>query len=375
MTSPDPGDEPTLDDALEEAAASLRTGYPGVAFPDDEPTLDALTALLATSADDGRRRDAAQILEMLAEGFPADLARIVPALVAHLDDDALRDPLLRALGYVSTERPDAVAPHVDALAGLLESDDASVVRDATWTLANVAAADPDTVAGLFPRFADLLSSDGPVRRHAARALAAAPESVLVDDPTVLDRLVDDLDSSSRYRTVGRTLVAVAPAYGDRVVDELFACLDDGRPAVREHAAWTLVPLADDHPGLVRPRWRDLLAVLRTDDDHQVRNSAAAALAALATDSPDDDLLQSLVAVLDHDDMFVRRYGCLALGDVAVETGDERVLSALVDARDDPGDVVRQEAETQLADAAAEHPDAVSSLTDDVPDRSDDVAGP
>lgn len=368
----DPPDEIEFDDTVAEAVDSLREAHPDADRLEGEPTLESLSAVLSDAGTETAvRNDVARVLSMLAERFPGELARIVPTLVDRLDDEAVRTPLLRTLGYVSKADPDAVRHAVDSLVTLLDADDPAVVRNATWVLSNVAAGDSDAVAAAFPRIATLLShEDEEVQRRAARALSSAPESLVAADRSILERLLELLESPSLYRTVGRTLVSTAPAYEDRLVDELFERLESGRPAVREHAAWTLVPLADEHPDLVRPRWAALVEIVRDDDDYQVRNSAAAALAAVATDRPEDELLSALIGLLDHDDMYVRRYGCLALGDVAVARGNGAALRALDEARDDAVRLVSREAEQLLANAARKHPDSVSGIADDLVDASD-----
>lgn len=351
--------DPSFEEALADAVDSLRTAHPALELR--ESGLDPLVAVLSGPADADARADAAEVVGMLAERFPAEVAPATDALADVLSDDVVRVAVVRALGYISEEQPAAVAPHADALRGLVNAEQSAVSRNAAWALSNVARRDPAVARDAFPVFLELLSDDGQVQRHAANALAATPHDLLAEHPDALSALVGALASSSGYRGVGRALVAVAPAYGDRVSDELLDCLGAGRAAVREHAAWALVPLADEHPDLVRPHWDELLAVVREDDDQQVQNSIAAALAAVATDTPDADLLADLASLLDHDDPFVRRYGCLALGDVAVSTGNEDAIAALAAAREDDDPVVSREAEKQFADAAAAHPEKADSF--------------
>lgn len=373
MTSADSGTDPDFDDALAEAVDTLQEAYPEAEISDGRVGLDDLVEGLSESTADAElRRDVARILSMLAEQFPTDLAAVAPAVIDRLDDEVVRSHLLRALGYVSKTEPEAVRPATGTLVALLDADDPDTVRNATWVLSNVVTADRGAAVDAFPEITELLSHDDEeVRRHAARVLASAPESVVAGEDAVLQRLLDLLEQPSLYRTAGRTLVSIAPAYGEQLSAALLDRIEGGRPVVREHAAWTLVPLADEHPDLVRERWPELVDVVRDDDDHQVQNSAAAALAALVSDRPESDLLRALVDLLDHDDMFVRRYGCLALGDVAVAQGNDVALRALAEARDDEAAIVSREAEQLLANAAREHPDVVSEFADDLVDSSNE----
>lgn len=368
-------DETDFETALAEAADSLREAYPGIALPAQPADPDAFVRILGDpTTDEAVRRDVARLLSMLAEQFPAQFAPVAPALATHLGDERARRHLLHALGYVSDVDPDALLGVTDTLVALLDAEDPGTVRAATWVLSNLVATDEDALEAAFPALHDLLSRDDEeVRRRAARAVAAAPPTRLAGETELLGQLLDLLDSPGLHRTAERTLVSVAPAFGEQLTAALVERLDTGTPTVREHAAATIERLAEVHPTLVDARWPALLEVVRADDDHQVRQSAAAALAAIAVAETDSDLLDSLVTLIDHENVYARRYGCLALGDVALARAPPSAMAALAAARKDEAPIVGEKAEQVLVDVAREHPEAVAAVAPDlvevVPDDS------
>lgn len=364
MTVPSDTDFET---ALAEAVDSLRSAHPNVG-PDEASIESIVGSIDATESDDPFRDDAARITAMLAEQFPTQVAPTAPRLAETLGGEGTAH-LLRAIGYVSEADPDAIRGSVDPVAACLDADDPAVVRNALWTLSNVAEADPSVLSGMIPELTALLShDDGEVRRRATLVIANVPPPDIADTPAVLDRLFDVLESPNHYRSAGRTLVAVAPAYGDRLIEALFDRLDGGTPSIREHVAWTLAPLADEHPELLAPRWPRLVELVTESGDYQVKNGAAAALAAIAAAEPSDDLLTEIATILDDPDEFTRRYGCLALADLAVTTGHPNALSALAEAVEDGAPVVEREASRILAEAAQAHPEAVAAVAPEFTDR-------
>lgn len=373
MTGEDPADDPEFADALSEALDSLGESYPDADLSDEEPTLRVLTGVLTAAAPGSElRTDVARLLGMLAEQFPTELASVAPTIADELPKAGGRKHLLRALGYVSKADPGAVDDWIGTVVAALDDDDPAVVRTALWVVSNAAEADREVLSDSFLDLIDLLAHDDEeVQRRAAGALGSAPETTLVGEPDVLDRLLEQLESASHYRTAGRTLVSVAPAYGDRLVDSLFERIENGPPGAREHATWALVPLSDEHPDLVRPRWPELVELVREDDDYQVKNCAAASLAAIVRERPADEPLSALIDLLDHQDEFTRRYGCLALGDVAVATGQPSAMRALAEARNDEKHVVSRDAERRLVEAAREHPEAASEIDGVGVDRPSD----
>lgn len=371
MTSSESDDDDGgIDEAVTEALSTLRESYPAADLPKGADVTDL--AVVSSSTEGDLRRDATKLLSMLAERFPAELAEVAPHLISGLDaeDTVIRIHSLRALGYASKSHPEAVRPAVDRLVELLD-DDTKLVRNATWTLANLASADPRAVEPAVPRFVDLLEfGDNEVHRHAARGVAAISTSYPTEARSAFPRLLELLQSTALYRAAGRSLVSAAPVLGEPLVDELFDRLESGRPTLREHVAWTLVPLAATHHELLWGRWPELLEIVRDDEDYQVQNSATATLAALACERPESELVTALIGLLTHDDPFVRRYACLALGDVAMATRDPDVLRALDRARDDPMDAVSEMADQQLVEIASSYPDAVVEVSPDVLDGVD-----
>ena len=350
------------DAAVAEALETLEAAYPSVAFDRASPGVDALAGALS-SEDPDLARDAARLLAMLAEQFPDVVAGTVAPLVAALDadDERVRRHALRALGFVSRERAAAVRTAVDRLLEALDGT-TSDVRKATWVLANVARDEPAAVEPAVDRLVALLEfGDEEVHRHAAAAVGALAEAAPDGTRPAVPRLLDLLQRNALYRAVGRSLVALAGVHGEAVVEGLFERLTPGRPVLREHAAWTLVELADSSPATLWDRWPALVALVRDDEDYQVKNSAAATLAALAAHRPDDDLLEAVAALAEHDDPFVRRFGCLALGDVAMATGDAVVVRALDRARDDRVEAIGELAETRLVEVGRAHPGVVEAV--------------
>lgn len=366
--SPNESRETDFSEAVGEAFDSLREAYPDRDFLTGQPTVGELTTILIRADQTDLRRDVAQVVSLLAERFPAELVQVAPDLYALIDadDQTVRKHVLLALGYASKAQPERVQPVVDRLAGLLDGDDVETVSSVAWIISNIAAADAQAIEPAVPEIVHLIDSDDEqVQRHAARTIGSIAGTYPdVVEPT-LPRLLDLLQSTPLYRAVGNAIVEAAPVFGERLVPELFDRLAPGQPALREHAAWTFVPLAENHPELVWPRWPDLIEIVRTDEDQQVQNSIAAALAALACYRPEADLLETLIDLLDHDDPFVRRYGCLALGDIAMETADSRVLEALADARAERYAFISDQAEDVLVEVAREYPEAVGAVSPDL----------
>ena len=363
--------DPDVDEAVEEAFASLREAYPDRDLP--SASVGDLVGLVEGADDPDLRRDAARLLAMLAERYPDAVAPHVEALVASLDAGGVDVDrhLLLAVGHVSTERPASVEPAVDRLERWL-GEGPRVARHAAWSLANVADASPGAVAPATPALVECLEDgDEDVQRHAAQAVGRVAEVAPDAVRPALGSLLDLLASRSLYRSAGRALAGAAPVFGEATVDGLLERLEPGNPERREHAAWTLAQVAEAHPSLVATRWPGLVDLLREDDDHQVQNGVAAALAAVASAEPDPDLVAALVDLLDHQDAVVRRYGCLALGDVAMATRDEAALAALGEAREDPMPLVAEQAARHLADVAAEHPEAVAEVAPDVVEAAGD----
>lgn len=355
----------SFDKAVEEAVSKLRESYSNSKIDNESSGIYQICKLVTDeAANKDLRRDASKIFSMLAERFPKEVAQTVPQIIESLgtiDDAQVRKELLLALGYVSKEHPGAFDSNSDRLVDLIDSETFDT-RYASWILANIGEHDPHSIEPLADEFIDLLDSeDEEVRRHAIRAIGALVSCSPETAERALPGLLDSLDSTTLYRTVGRALVEISSARGKQVSQALLNRIKEARPSVREHAAWTMVEVAKKHPGLFQEYTKDLISLVREDDDHQVMNCAVATLTTLAIENSKSDLVDELISLTKHEDMFVRRYGYLALGDIATETGHEQAIQALALARSDEVDSIERLAEKQLSAVSSEFPEVVDDI--------------
>lgn len=205
MPPADSADDSGFEDALSEAIDSIREGHPDAKLPGEAPALQTVVEALSASAPGSKlRTDAARLLGMLAEQFPGELAPVAPAVADTVSEESGRRHLLLVLGYVSKSHPDAVEVSIEPVVAALDDDHPAVVRNAIWVLSNLAEEDREITTDVLPELLELVAhDDDEVRRRAASALGSVPEPVLAETPAVLERVLEQLESSSHYRTAGR----------------------------------------------------------------------------------------------------------------------------------------------------------------------------
>jgi len=372
----DPDTSRGFREALDEATEALRDTYPNEDVPEDVSTASELIDLLRESTNTELHRDITRMLGLLAEEYPERIGPSVQSLVniADTTDGAVRRSALLALGHVAESEPERLTPSVSTFVQLLETDDSKVRQHVLWILSHIAESDPEAVEPAKPWIIDSVThSDEVVQRHSIRTIGHIADTYPEDVSSVVPDLRKLLGSQNLYRTVGRTLVQCVPVAEDQVIEGLLEQVTDGPQIRREHASWALVPVAENHPSLLWSTWPELLSILEDDEDYQVQNNVAATLAAMATERPNSDLIDELLALFDHPDMFVRRYVCLAIGDVAVSSADERLVRTLDDVRQDDVQLVSEQAEQILAKVLAEYPDTMKYIDSDFRSHTDDTS--
>lgn len=303
---------------------------------DDEVTrFAAVRALAAIHAPEGvdalvkdlkhpeprRRRDAADELARLR-----DLNTIKPLSELLLDpDENVSFAAAWAIGHMRDPKA------VEQILPLLEDDNATRrtwgARVLQWT---------GETAATSALVRALKDSDDQVRQEAARALVA------IGDPRALDAVLAML--SDPVRDVRRyTASALGAIREERVIRALQATLHDKDGFVREAAAHALVATHD--PTAIRE-----LALLATGENapSEVRTSAARAFGPpsnphVTGDRADPCVMDCLIQLMSNDDANVRASAAAALGSME----DNCAIDPLIAALDDPQAKVRETARQML----------------------------
>ena len=161
--------------ATAERRAALETIVDHV---DDDPdaclaTVPKLRRLLG-EPDFEHREAVADCLATLAAHSPVDVAPSADEIAAFVGSNPNHDAtpaLIRCLEAVSTDRPNALADHVEALAAALESEDTDVRATAAGVLERLAAETDATVEPARDRL-DALAADDPDPDTRERAKSA-----------------------------------------------------------------------------------------------------------------------------------------------------------------------------------------------------------
>lgn len=142
------------------------------------PTVPKLRTLFEGPAVDCQA-DAAYCLAELADHSPVDVAPSVDELAAFVDDRPGHEAtpaLVRALAAVSSDRPGALADHVEAVETALETDVPDARAAGATVLGRLAAETDADVDGVRDRLATLAADDpdATVRERAEVALERFP---------------------------------------------------------------------------------------------------------------------------------------------------------------------------------------------------------
>lgn len=187
--------------------------------------------------------------------------------------DQVRVHAIAGVAQISTERPDVVEPHRDALYELLEDEHHLVRAGACEAFVGVGQETPEAVEPAVPDLVDLVANDTqhPVPWRAGEALVVACDS----DPAV----------------VGREL-ATAP-------ERLRAFLDSRDPQRRRTGLALAEAVANADAAAATPL-RQSIRELLDEDDPDVRATAARTLGAMGGTAPSPELVELAASDLDPD---------------------------------------------------------------------------
>ncbi|PSQ19206.1 hypothetical protein BRD00_02890 [Halobacteriales archaeon QS_8_69_26] len=308
----------------------LTESYPG----DGVALVDPLTECLN---DDHLQDDAALALGNVADEDPGEVAAVLPALVAVIDEEGtIRVNVTYALESIAEADPEALAQEgvLERLFSLLDDETAEVRVNVTKTLGDIAGADPEAVAEGGEGLRERLEDDSEaVLKNAAYALGnvgvASPEDVL-DAAERLIELTDHDDPEVR------AAAAYALGYPTRqpsgrhadTAQSLLERLDHDDTGVKRHVTFALAYLAEENPEAPRPTV-DLLTRRVADEDRAVRHNSLGALSALAEEFPEDveAARDGLVGILENLDERDPPAG-LRLGDLRGLAAEEEAPDGL-----------------------------------------------
>ncbi len=251
--------------------------------------VDELGDLLASDNKYVRGRALGVVTELSAS-YPDDVVGLIDPLTDSLGDDDLRADALLALGNVADERPDEVAAVLPAIVAVID-DDPNVRVNATYAMASIAAADPGAMArkGIVDQLFDLLADDRTeVKINASKALgdiAAADAMAVCGRANELHSLLEDASPEIR-KNAAYALGAAGPGCPGGVIEaipELTRLADDPDPEVRSAAGYALgypARLDADVEGIV-----ESLVSYLNDDSARIRQHVTFALSVLASEDP------------------------------------------------------------------------------------------
>ncbi len=242
------------------------------------------------------------VVDALERGDRSHLPTALRRL-AERPDATGRKEALRAVRGAAEDRPDAVAPAVEALAPFLVADDRAVRLTVAKLFAALAERRPTAVLSVASTLADRLADDGEfyyVRARCAEALGyvATEEPEEVATPELLADLRVGLafDEPEVRRKLAKALAAVATGDPERLahqVESLAEHLDDGEPLVRYHLCTALVVVGCERPSRLSTA-ADALAARLHDEEPHVRGRAAEALGLLARVDENEDPSDSVL---------------------------------------------------------------------------------
>jgi hypothetical protein len=198
------------------------------------PYVDAVVDGLRAAETDRETRPALRSLASIAEHEPLRVEPHLERVASRIgtDSDALFQPIA-TLGYVSQERPAAVAPFVEPVVTALLDEEVTagseVAHAATDVLSNVAAEAPDAVAAhaetLEPRLRGLAASDSRAAELAEETLDVL-ESASSDEPAT-----DEADEAAEpgVEATERDASPVGPSSGPGTAVDRGSDAPEGAP--------------------------------------------------------------------------------------------------------------------------------------------------
>lgn len=172
----------------------------------DEPQLLDEIAQGLRARDAALVGDCAEVLTQVAEEHPEWVAPYASALVALLDHKTtrVRWEAMHALALVAALVPNAMAPLLPKLAGMVRSDSSVIVRDyATDALGNYAATGQAAAEQAYPLLKEALTVwEGKHAGHALQGLAKIA-------PLMPERREDLQAIAEEYTSAGRAVVRQA----------------------------------------------------------------------------------------------------------------------------------------------------------------------
>ncbi|WP_255151690.1 HEAT repeat domain-containing protein [Halorarius halobius] len=415
----DPDDpDPAFTVALVETIGDVRSQTQGVV------TL-AFDRLLRLAEHDDPKVAAAALEALDDSEVRSALPFVADTLADQLerDDPDVLDGAASALAETAERSPDAVVPHVEALAGVLTDEALDVDPDsitdkgapaaAAAALGEVTEAHPEETADAVEELVRSLRSDDPARVH--RGVALVPELLEFVDPTVdrdtRERVLEELATIARegepesreqaFDTLQSVLSSIEtrrrhaddeetpdePTPGLRAVRD---AIEDGLTQRYGDCRWHAARAADEFASVfpnaavdIAPPVLELLEQRETT----TRNETTAALSYVGTvaeESPDPfvDHVPLFDSYLTEDDGTIRSSAASTLASLAENHGEavEPAARHLRECLDD--EYARESALEALAEMALDCPSAVAPvgpvfvevLREDAPDTDDDGDG-
>jgi len=344
------------DNRSDRSQALLALAEAGERDTDCIPTiLSAITKAGSGSFDEGFSRAELGVIDRLTACRPGALRLVDEELAETLSHRVLgaQEDAVQVVNGVGRREPTAVAPFLDSLVAVADSESAAAA-DAAWGLVQVAHAEPDVVRSFVAQHVWTLDRDDPDAVSDAATVVGTVGWVLPEHVAGVDRLVaslDDPDPGVRTATVealgrigGRPVRFDEPAGRpaiervERAVPRLVSLLDDPNPDVRDQAAMSLRPLARESRSVARHGLSGLVDAV-DDPDVTVRRAALVSLPVVVDQIADGrllartlDALYGLVADAESEvrELAVRTVGEFDLA-AALEAVSDPVLGQLVDA--------------------------------------------
>lgn len=255
--------------------------------------------------------------------------------------------VLKQITAIAQEEPAAVAPIVDDLAGIVQSQGGAAVEP----IKHVAEDDPEAVLDAIPALAAAADGDQGMRRQLVytftRVAQAYPEALLPTVDTLTTALNDDTANIqiNALSALGR-IASHYPDIGADIVDPVASLVEHDNAQLRGNAVGLLADTAQAHPAAVLAHAPAIVERLR-DTDASVRQNAAMALnrAGRADPSVIQDYGDRLQEMLTDDSATVRATVCTLIGNAGVDVPAERLRELR---SNDPDGTVREQAAYALS---------------------------
>ena len=212
---------------------------------------------------------------------------------------------------------------VPALLQALEHPNASICRQAAWTLSRIYYS------------IDSFNRETPeLRKKVVRAVLSAMKN-----------------TDAKLRENASLVLARIDVSGLKAEDGLIEALTDPNPDVRQHAVKAL--------GTMRcaDASKPILNVLKTDEDYGVLDDAGLALGRIAPKDP--LIIEGLIGLLEHEKVIVRKGVCSVLANVGEAAAP--AIPGLIKSTSDSDSIVRERAVYALGTLGATEPSALAAI--------------